>query len=135
MNIEDTIRNTLNSQISDGTFRIERIDYDEKNFGNICVLLSSNRQINLRFIKDKGVYWCEVGQDGEWFYLEDVLTLIGESFSNSSEEFMEFIADIITLIKKNMSQISQPFDENNFLETKIKIKEIATNRAMQMFMQ
>ncbi len=135
MNVEDMIKNALNLLINDGTFYIDRIDYDEKNFGNIYVVLRSNNQVDIRFIRDRGVFWCELGQAGEWYFIEDVFTFIGATVVNKSNDLIDFIAEMATLIKRNMPQIFQAFNTKNSKDTQIKIKALATKRAMGMFKQ
>lgn len=135
MNVEDMVKNALNVLTSGGVFHIDRIDYDEKNFGNIYVVLSSNNQVDIRFIKDRGVFWCEVGQAGEWYFIEDAFTFIGVTVVNKSNDLIDFIAEMATLIKRNMPQIFQAFNAKNSKDTQIKIKALATKRAMGMFKQ
>ena len=135
MNVEDMVKNALNALTNDGTFYINQIDYDEKNFGNIYVVLSSNNQVDIRFIKDRGVFWCEVGQAGEWYFIEDVFTFVGVSVANKSNDLTDFIAEMATLIKSNISKIFQAFNAKNSKDTQIKIKSLATKRAMGMFKQ
>ena len=129
------VKNALNAFTNDGTFYINQIDYDEKNFGNIYVVLSSNNQVDIRFIKDRGVFWCEVGQAGEWYFIEDVFTFVGVSVANKSNDLTDFIAEMATLIKSNISKIFQAFNAKNSKDTQIKIKSLATKRAMGMFKQ
>ncbi len=133
MNVEDMVKNALNVLTSGGIFHIDRIDYDEMNFGNIYVVLSSNNQVDIRFIKDRGIFWCEVGQAGEWYFIEDVFTFIGVTVVNKSNDLIDFIAEMATLIKRNMPQIFQAFNTKNSKDTQIKIKALATKRAMGMF--
>lgn len=127
--------NALNVLTNDGTFYISRINYDEKNFGNIYVVLSSNNQVEIRFIKDRGVFWCEVGQAGEWYFIEDVFTFIGVAVVNKSNDLIDFIAEMATLIKRNIPKIFQAFNTKNSKDTHIKIQALATKRAMGMFKQ
>lgn len=133
LDFETMVRNTLNVLVEDGAFQIDQIEYDKRNFGNVCVVLSSNEQVRIRLIKDRGTFWCELGQVGEWYYIEDVFTLIGDAFVNESDDFIDFIEETAALIKMNMPQISQLFNAKNLKDTQIKIKELATKRAMGMF--
>ena len=133
MIIDDMIRNALNVLTSDGTFQINRIDYDEKNFGNVYAVLSSNNQVHIRFIRDRGVYWCEVGYAGEWYFIEDVFTLIDVTFVNKYSDLIDYIAGMASLIKQNIPQIFQMFNTKNAKDTQIKIKALAIKRAMGMF--
>lgn len=129
MNIED-IRNALDVLISDGTFQIDRIDYDERNFGNIYVVLSSNKRIYVRFIKDRGEFWCEIGHAGEWYFAEDVFTLIGVASVSKNTDLINYIQEMVALIKANITSVFQAFSEKNVKNTQIKIKTLATRRAM-----
>jgi hypothetical protein len=133
MNIEDMIRNALKVLTSDGTFQIDRINYDEKNFGNVFAILNSNNQVDIRFIKDRGDFWCEVGQGGEWYFIEDVFSLIGVAVANKSSDFIDFTAEMSALIRKNVTQIFQAFNSKNSKDTQSKIKALAIKRAMGMF--
>lgn len=135
MNVEDMAKNALNTLTNDGTFYIDQIDYDEKNFGNIYIVLSSNNQVDIRFIKDRGVFWCEVGQAGEWYFIEDVFTFIGVPVVSKSNNLIDFIAEMATLIKRNITKIFQAFNAKNSKDTQMKIRALATKRAMGMFKQ
>lgn len=133
MRIDDMIMNALDVLINDGTFQIDRIYYDEKDFGNICVVLSSNKQINIRFINDRGEFWCEIGYAGEWYFAEDVFTLIGVVSVSKNPDMINYIQEVAALIKKNMPAIFQVFNEKYVKDTQIKIKTLATKRATEMF--
>jgi len=133
MRTEDMLTNALDILLRDSVFRISGIDYNEKDFGNTYVVLSSNYQVDIRFIKERGVFWCEIGKAGVWFFLEDIFTLLGITDLDSSTEFVEFIEKMAKLLRSNLSQIIKLFDESSFLTTKITIKEIATKRAKEMF--
>jgi hypothetical protein len=133
MNIDDMIRNALDMLISDGTFQIERIDYDEKNFGNIYVVLSSSKRIYIRFINDRGEFWCEIGHAGEWYFAEDVFTLIGVESVSKNTDIINYVQEMAVLIKANIPSVFQAFSEKYVKDTQIKIKTLATRRAMGMF--
>jgi len=133
MKNDDAIKNAFNELISDGTFFVEQIDYNNINFGNSLVILRSNYQVNIRFISDRGTFWCEVGQMNEWYFIEDVFAVIEKSLEIKSTDFIDYITEISVLIKKNLPQIFLMFNSDNVVETKIKIKEIARKRVMEMF--
>ena len=135
MNVEETIRNAFNILISEGNFIIDRIVYDEKSFGNICVNLSSAKKVNIRFIKDRGVFWCEVGQEGEWFFIEDVFTFMGVDVVIKSDDMIGFIEEMSTLIKNNTPRLFEAFNAQNSENTQFKIKALAKKRALGMFKQ
>lgn len=133
MSNDDIYSKALDDLLRYSDFSISGIDYSEKNFGNTYIVLSSVYQVDLRFIRERGVFWCEIGKAGEWFFLEDILTLLGITELESSSEFMEFAEKVSKLVKRNLSQITNLFTESNFLTTKINIKKIATERAKGMF--
>lgn len=133
MKKDNAIRNALNELINEGTFCVEQIDYNIINFGNIVVVLRSDYQVNIRFISDRGTFWCELGKMNEWYFIEDVFAVIEESLEIQSTDFIDFITEISVLIKKNLPQIFLMFNSDNVLETRIKINEIARKRVMGMF--
>lgn len=133
MNLENIIRDALNELTKGGTFQIDRIDYDEKNFGNIIAVLRSNNQVDIRLIRDKGIIWCEVGKSGQWYFIEDVCALIGVAFVNSSSDFIDYTKKIVDVIKANEAHIFEAFNNKNSKDIQTKIKAIATQRAMGMF--
>jgi hypothetical protein len=130
---EDMLTYALDILIKDSDFRISGIDYNERNFGNTYIVLSSVYQLDLRFIMERGLFWCEIGKAGEWFFLEDIFTLLGLTELDSSTDFNFFIQKMAKLIRNNLNQILKLFDESGFFTTKIMIKEIATKRAKEMF--
>ena len=132
MDIKGSIMDALSELTNDGTFNLERIDYDENNFGNICVLLSSDNNFSIRFIKDKGVFWGEVGQAGDWYFIEDVLNLLGSSAENKCDMFTDYMSKTSNLIRLNMSLISHAFNSTESQEIQNRIKELATKRALGM---
>lgn len=133
MNTNDIIKKALDVLLRDSTFQIDRIDYDEKNFGNIYVVLSSNELIYIRFIKDRGEFWCEIGNAGEWYFAEDVFAVIDVVYVSKNTDIINYITEIATLIKENILSIIQVFSEKYVKDTQIKIKKLAIKRAMEMF--
>lgn len=132
VNIGD-ILDALKVLTSDDAFHIERVDYDEKNFGNIYIVLSSDKQVRIRFINDKGVFWFEIGHAEEWYFAEDVFTLIGAVPVSKNNDIKNYILEMSVLIKNNMPFILEVFNANHVNNTQIKIKTLATKRAMGMF--
>ena len=127
------IKNALKVLTSDGTFQIDQINYYEKSFGNAIAVLKSNSRVDARFIKDRGDFWCEIGQAGDWYFIEDVFSFVGVTGIAKSGDFVDFITETSTIIKKNLTPIFKAFDAKHSKDTKSKIKEMATKRAMEMF--
>ena len=127
------MENALTILIQEGTFWIVRIEYDQRNFGNICVMLRSKNQVDIRFVKDRSDFWCELGHLGEWYFVEDVFALIGVVCSIRSNDLYEFMEKVAFAIKYNATRIFDAFATDNFPSTQTKIKEMATKRAMNIF--
>lgn len=133
MKKDDAIKNAFNELISEDTFCVEQIDYNKINFGNRLVVLRSKYQVNIRFISDRGTFWCEIGQMNEWYFIEDVFAVLEKSVEIESADFVDYITKISGLIKKNLPEIFLMFSSDNAGERKMKIKEIARKRVMGMF--
>lgn len=116
-----------------GYFLIKKIDFDEENFGNFCIELNSNNQVSIRFIRDKGTFWCEVGKNDEWYFIEDVFSLFGLDTSVEKSDVREFLKYMSKLLSLNTTKILNVFDAKNYEETQFKVKKIATERALKMF--
>lgn len=131
LDFEKEIMNAVRELTRDGAFQIAKMTYDEKNFGNALVLLKSGVNFNIRFIKDRGDVWCEVGssqQTGEWFGIDDVLAIIGVQIELRCTELIKLITKTVGVVKGNFSQINHAFDEKHYLDTRCKIKELAKKR-------
>ena len=133
MNFEDMVKDALYTLTNDGTFHIDLISYDEKHFGNVLIVLSSNNRVDIRFINDRGIFSCDVGQAGEWFFIEDLFAVIGVTFAVNSDDLIDFIARMAYFIKSIIPQIFQAFNTENYNDTLIKIKAIENKRVMDMF--
>jgi hypothetical protein len=133
MNLSDSIINAVLCLTNDRTFYVSKLVIDEDNFGNIVTLLESKYEICVRFIKDRGDCWSEIGYLNEWYFLEDVFFAVGINTVPTGTNFIEMIADSSASIKDNLPLIIKAFDANNRKETQIKIKAIASKRAMNMF--
>lgn len=133
MDLVELITNSVSILTNDNDFYISELIIDENNFGNIVVILKSNYGICVRFIKDRGDCWSEIGFLNEWYFLEDVCCAIGINIVPSSTDLEKMITDLSHLIKKNMLLIIKSFDAKNHKKTQAKIKEIARKRAMNMF--
>lgn len=116
-----------------GKFLLKNYDFDEKHFGNFCIELTSSNQVNIRFIRDRGTFWCEVGRDGEWYFIEDVFRLIGTDYVAEKSEVNEFLSYMSVMIIKNITEVMNLFDVQNIADTHVRIKKIATERALGMF--
>ena len=133
MSDKEALINDISDLTNEGLFLIKEFNFDEKNFGNFCIELSSDKQVNIRFIRDRGSVWCEAGRDGEWYFIEDVLKLIGTDFVVEKSGVNEFLKYMSGLLIKNVSKVMIVFDAKNIEDTRVKIKRIASERALGMF--
>ena len=141
MDIKDSVNNALSELTSGGLFDLIQIDYDEKNFGNICILLKSSKNLEIKFIKDKGVFWCEIGQAGDWFFIEDVFNAIEHPMGYSieypieynGEGFIDYLNEISSLLTQNLQLIFHIFNSTESEKIQNRIKEFAKKRAIEMF--
>lgn len=130
---KELLINNIVELTDEGLFSIEKFDFDEKNFGDFCIELTSSKQVNIRFIRDRGTAWCEVGRVGEWYFIEDVFRLIGTDFIAEKSEVNEFLRYMSGLLIENISKVMNVLDAKNIDDTHVKIKKIATERAIGMF--
>ena len=133
MLIEDTIKNSLRGLTDGGVFHVDSVIYDKENFGNVVVVLRSNKRVDIRLVKDRGSFWCEIGQNGQWYFVEDIFTLMEIEDIRKSSEFGEYIEETASLLRINTDQIIQAFNADNLKDTRSRVKAIANQRVMKMF--
>lgn len=130
---KESLTENIVELIDEGSFSLKKFDFDDKNFGNFCIELTSSKQVNIRFIRDRGTVWCEAGRDGEWYFIEDVFGLIGIDFVAEKNEVNEYLRYMSGLLIKNSSEVMNVLDAKNIDDTHVKIKKIATERVLGMF--
>ena len=130
---ENSIAKALDVILSEGKFSLERIIYDEQNFGNIYIVLSSKDMINIRFVRDRGTFKCDMGHAGEWYSMEDVFEVIGITFSNDQNEFLDYVAGTVFLIESHLALILNMFSPSNVKKTILKLEEMGITRANRLF--
>jgi hypothetical protein len=130
MDIKETIQNAVTELTNDGEFFIDSIDYNEEAFGNMCVILKSNKQINIRFVRDRGTLFCSLGYADKWYFIEDVFFVIGEMFLNDRTEFTDYIAKTSSLIKSNIVQIFCAFSDKH-IESTLKTFEMLSSKRVK----
>ena len=133
MNFENTIVKALDAILNEEKFCIEQIIYDEQNFGNIYIVLSSKDMINIRFVRDRGTFKCDMGHAGEWYSMEDIFEVIGITFSNDQREFLDYVAGSVFLIESHLALILNMFSPSNVKKTILKLEEIEITRANRLF--
>ncbi len=130
MSDKESLINNIVELTDEGLFSVEKFDFDEKNFGNFCIELTSSKQVHIRFLRDRGTVWCEAGRAGEWYFIEDVFRLIGAEFVAEKSEINEFLRYMSGLLIKYNSEVMNILDAKNIDDTHVKIKKLATERAL-----
>jgi hypothetical protein len=133
VDITGTIQSALAELTVDSDFNIDRIDYAEKSFGNMYILLKSSKQVNIRFVKDRGTLFCSIGYANKWYFIEDVFYAIGRTFLNKNTEFTDYIATASSLIKSNIVQIFHAFNDEKLDTTLKKIEISSMKRVAERF--
>lgn len=133
MSDKESLINNIVELTDEGLFSIDKFDFDEKRFGNFCIQLTSSKLVNIRFVRDRGTVWCEAGRAGEWYFIEDIFRLIGIDFVAEKSEVYEFLRHMSGLLIKHYSEVMSVLDAKNIDDTHVKIKKIATERALGMF--
>lgn len=136
IDFEKEIKDAVEKLTRDGTFRIIEMTYDEKNFGNILIRLKSNANFDIRFIRDRGDVWCELGlskQTQEWFGINDILTIIGIQVVAFGKDLAEVINKTTDIMNQYFPNIDEAFNEKHFPDTRSKLKMLATKRMMRLF--
>ena len=133
MDFDSQVKSALTELINDGTFEIKKIVYDDKNFGNSIVEICSYKNLNIRFVKDKGDVSCEIGKFGEWYWIDDVFSIIGVKARQIEKDMIDAISNTSAQIKPNLPSVFKVFDEKNISVTKKKLKSVATKRVMGLF--
>ncbi len=125
----------LKELLTDDTFKIERILYDEKHFGNIIVILTSKENIKIRFMMDRKQYFtCDVDYStslDEWYILEDILQIIGADPLPKFKDFFGMMLYAFRVVVDNWKAIVRLFDESHFFETFKKLEHIRNERGKE----
>ena len=61
MDLKNIIKNAVLKSSKNKKFKICDLKIDDKNFGNVFLLLELNEKIQIKFVKDRGDQWCELG--------------------------------------------------------------------------
>lgn len=135
MDFEKEIIDALEELTRNGIFEIENMVFDEKNFGNMMVLLKSNANFYIRFIRDRGDVWCELGsseQTREWFGINDIMSIIGLQVEVHGKDLVKVINKTTNIMNQNFPKIDEAFSEEHFPETRNNLKVLATKRMMRL---
>ena len=128
------IKNTLTTLTNNNSvLEVDKIKYDEKNFGNYLVIIKLRKTIDILFIKDKGDFWCEIGRNNDKFFIEDFFTVVGINPIKTPQKFADMITETSTEIIKHLAKIEEAFNDTNFKVTNKKVVEYAAIRTLGRF--
>ncbi len=120
----------------DGTFSLGEVRQDEANFGNFVFVLTSKAGFCLRFVRDRGDVWCDIrpnGSQGGWYYLNDVLAVLGIDAPAGISDWKKTVAAISGIVKGNMSTLAEALSPNAAPVTIEKVRAYALRRVMGRF--
>lgn len=133
MNIQEQIYTALKDLTVDGLFQIVQFKYDEDNFGNILIELKSTINVGIRFIKDRGISWCELRLDKEWYLFEDVSAYFKIEKMNNNGSLIDVITQSSAVLRKNLAKIVEACDSEFIKDIQSRIRDIGMKRAMDIF--
>ena len=105
MDLKNIIENAVLKSSKNKKFKICDLKIDDKNFGNVFLLLELNEKIQIKFVKDRVDQWCELGDFHEWFPIENVFEKIKIDEEIKTTDFIFLITGILDLVDKNFEKI------------------------------
>ncbi|NLU51207.1 MAG: hypothetical protein GXX09_12575 [Syntrophomonadaceae bacterium] len=130
---EECVRAALNDLVQYHEFEIRVIQYSEEHFGNFVIELVKRDSFKVRFIRDRGQTWCELGCGSDWMQLEDVLEVVGASFEyNQNEDYCQNIKLISSTIYHEFKLLDKALDVNNRADTITKAGQIKQKRVEEL---
>lgn len=127
---EACIKEALNDLIINYGYKITKIEYDEKHFGNFIIELFKEGLFKIRFVRDRGQVWCDIGYNSRWLQLTDILFVIGVKYSHDFKErdYCKSTELISKTIYNNFNSIRESLSEEKAKITIQKIEEIKQKR-------
>jgi hypothetical protein len=104
---------------------------DARHFGNIVVKLTSNSEehIVIRFVKDRGTFGCDIGQEGAMHFIEDVCSFLGLEYFPAIGDFEHSVRIVSEFINVNLEKILIAFSNRNAQNTHEAINYVASRRS------
>ena len=128
---EKELHNVFAKLTLNTTFRTEQIDYSEKHFGNIFILLRARSNIEVRFIQDRSVFWCEIGKKRRaWFFADYLFEVIGIKERIENGGFIAMATSVLQIIESNEQKIASVFDMIHGIKVRWKIRAEARKRTI-----
>lgn len=129
---EVCVRIALNDLVQYHKFEIQEMHYSEEHFGNFVIDLVKTNSFKIRFIRDRGQVWCELGRNSDWMQLEDVLNVIGARFEyDQSDDYCRIIKLISSTIHDRFDLLDKALDDNNCKATIKQVEQMKRNRVKE----
>lgn len=110
---EECVLTALNDLVRYHEFEIQEIRYSEEYFGNFVVNLVKRDFFKVRFLRDRGQMWCELGLDSDWMQLEDVLEVVGVRFEyDHNDDYYRNIKLVSGAIHCNFALLDKALGED-----------------------
>jgi hypothetical protein len=116
----------------DGAFHIYKLEYNERAFGDIVVVLQPAKgfDFRIRFVRDRDFPRCEISPDArmvwenvyrlkeDWQILEHVLEALGIPKPETSRSFEEMMPRWSKLIRDNIQKLNDAYAPANYEHTR-----------------
>lgn len=104
-NIEQSLAPLLENK----NLYLASLSYSHEYFGNIIIVVSSNCGLSFKFIKEKGIFWCEIWHNNRWFFFEDLVEALDGKVDIVSKNFSSFVEMAAKYISDNIVAIATLF--------------------------
>ena len=129
---EECVRAALSDLVQYHGYEIQEINYSEEHFGNFVIKLAKANSFNIRFLRDRGQVWCEIGRNSNWMQLEDVLTVVGAKFEfDQNDDYCRIIKLISSTIHDWFTLLNKALEDNNCKATIKQVEQMKQNRVRE----
>lgn len=135
MDLNTEINNLLNKFDAGKAFNCTEIKYDEGDFGNIFIELVNTEEIVLRFFRDEGKFWSEIGTQKETFLAKDVFHVLQLNYEVQQYNFFDAVEQVLQIFNVEYERFHEAFHIKNRKATKSKMAKIEKLRSKQMYLR
>ncbi len=135
MDLNTEINKLLNKFDAGKTFNCTEIKYEEGNFGNAFIELVNTEGIILRFFRDKGEVWSEIGTQKETFLAKDVFHVLQLNYEMQQHNFFDAVEQVLQIFNEEHARFREAFHIKNRKAMKSQITKIEKLRSKQMYLR
>lgn len=135
MDLNMKMDDLLNKFDAGKIFNCTEIKYEEDNFGNVFIELVDTEEIVLRFFRDKGEVWSEIGTLKETFLAKDVFHVLQLNYEVEQHNFFDAVEQVLQIFNEEHARFREAFHIKNRKATKSEITKIEKLRFKQMYLR